>query len=65
MKKRLIAENGPVSLAGNKKIKILGRHSEEGNALLFDWSGSGVAFNFEGEGFILSLGNTGRIPRLI
>ena len=56
MEKFTCVENDAVSLAGNRMIKTLGRHTEEGGKLLFDWSGSGIAFNFHGAGFILSLG---------
>ena len=56
MEKYTCVENEAVSLAGNGMIKILGRHTEEDGKLLFDWSGSGISFNFCGAGFILSLG---------
>jgi len=56
MEKYSCIENEAITLAGNGMIKILGRHTEKEGRLLFDWSGSGIAFNFHGAGFILSLG---------
>ena len=49
--------NEPIKLAGNDKISIKGRHTEIDGCLAFDWTNSGFAFNFNGTGFILSLGS--------
>lgn len=56
MDKYTVAINQPIKLAGNDKIRIRGRHTEEDGMLAFDWSGSGFDFNFVGTGFIISLG---------
>ena len=56
MDKNIIVPNEPFPLVGNNKIKIRGRHTVSGGYLAFDWSNSGIAFNFHGTGFMLSLG---------
>lgn len=56
MEKNLVFINEPIKLVGNEKIRIRGRHTEEDGFLAFDWTNSGFAFNFNGTGFIISLG---------
>ena len=56
MDRNVVVENASVSLCENEMIKIRGRHSVENGMLAFDWTNSGIAFNFRGTGFILSLG---------
>ena len=54
--KNVVYPNEPVALAGNRNVKILGRHTVVDGCLAFDWTASGFSFNFHGTGFILSLG---------
>lgn len=56
MEKYIVTVNQPIKLAGNDKIRIRGRHTEQDGMLAFDWTNSGFAFNFVGTGFIISLG---------
>ncbi len=56
MDKSFLYVNAPIQLVNNDKIRIRGRHTEVDGMLAFDWTNSGIAFNFEGSGFILSLG---------
>lgn len=39
-----------------KYLRIHGRYTIKQNCLAFDWSNSGISFNFSGTGFILSFG---------
>ena len=56
MRNAIFTVSEPIKLEGNEKIKIRGRHTVVDGMLAFDWTNSGIAFNFSGNGFILSLG---------
>ncbi len=56
MDKNIAEANPEIKLFDNEMIKIRGRHTVKEGMLAFDWTGSGIAFNFSGTGFILSLG---------
>ena len=57
MEKHLIYVNEPIKLVSCDKIRIRGRHTASEQYLEFDWTNSGIAFNFVGNGFILSFGD--------
>lgn len=56
MKGKFVYVNAPMKLANNEMIRIRGRHTVENEMLAFDWTNSGFAFNFKGNGFLISLG---------
>ncbi len=58
MEREMLFENQEINLCGNDNIRILGRHTEKDGCLAFDWTNSGFAFNFNGNGFIINLGNS-------